>query len=271
MSPLLCDRWFRIQLLGQLSSVNDQAGVRKQVPGGLIKGWYRPDTLDTYDSERRAAAEYLINLDKTFSATASGRLPKSYRGSATDPNELYYQTFSETVMFNIGLGIHYSRNILNREPAATALVAGWRGSDCLVQGPGSSLPVRLFQLTKNKGPFWMITFAGQPSVTKPKLLNLRKYCDSKDSFTWQIPPNSVGLLTIVSGQFSQPDMTLGVAPFGKVYYDIDGSAHAAYGISTDAGALVALRPDGIFGYASTLDKADVVGRYFLDIFNHKRV
>lgn len=45
-------------------------------------------------------------------------------------------------------------------------------------------------------------------------------------------------------------------------YDVKDSAYVVYGISTDSGAIVVLRPDVIFGYATNIDRPQDVSHHF---------
>lgn len=235
--------------------------------GGVIRGWYSGDLLRTYEEERRPVAEELLRIDKTLSAVVSGELPEEERmkNPSSNPNELLTATFNASVQFNIGLGIHYDCNLLNWTPNTGTVSPGRRGPDALLRAPGFPLGIRLFELTKNIGAFWILVFAGHPQETYVGLEALRTYVDSSTSVTKSIHPDAVRFLTIVAGSPGQGDTMLGANRFGKAYYDVDISAHTKYGISTQAGAVVILRPDGMLAFASSLDKMQEVGSYFLKL------
>jgi phenol 2-monooxygenase len=218
--------------------------------GGMVKGWYTKDVLQTYDSERRPAAQHLIELDKAFSATISGRIPDTHKGMYVDANELFTKIFDETIQFNIGLGIHYGQNSINKAPSTGMISAGWRAPDALVYPPGSRLPVRLFTLTRNRGQWSVIVFAGHPAETQTRLAAV---AEKLSAFTTTLPKGMVRFLTIVAQSVSEGDKLFAIPKLGYIYFDRDQSAHAAYTISPGKGAVVVLRPDGLLGYATTLD------------------
>jgi phenol 2-monooxygenase (NADPH) len=49
-------------------------------------------------------------------------------------------------------------------------------------------------------------------------------------------------------------------PLGRVYYDLDWSAHRRYGIDPNEGAVAILRPDGWIGALLELEGVDVVAK-----------
>ena len=49
---------------------------------------------------------------------------------------------------------------------------------------------------------------------------------------------------------------------GNAFYDVDGSAHKRYGILTEKGAVIVLRPDGMIGTVCNLVDGNEASRYF---------
>jgi phenol 2-monooxygenase len=230
--------------------------------GGVLNGWYKPQVLKTYSPERRAIAQHLIKLDKSISALISGHIPNAQKG---DANLVLLDVIESSSKFTIGLGVAYEPDgLLNKASRISMVRAGRRAPDVLVRKPGSRLPTRLYELTKNNGKFWIVVFAGEPLRTAGSLKTLRAYLDSPDSFS-RHSSNAFDFLTIIAGPGLQPDETLGVDKFGRAYYDVDHSAFARYGISTAKGGILVLRPDGILAFAAELDRGEVVGEYFDDI------
>ena len=230
--------------------------------GGVLRGWYNKDILQTYEDERRPIAQELIRQDKELSSLITGNIPEEYKNSGLTANELVSKTIAANAQFALGLGIRYNENKLNAPPSTTSLVAGWRAPDVLLQKSGSRLPVRLQQLTPNTGAFWVVVFAGEPLLTGNDLLSRRSHLDSAQSFTKKAHAHAIRFLTIISGVKRQGEVTLGVERFGNVYYDADNSAHDKYGISEVLGGLVVLRPDGIIGFAAPLIRGEDVCAYF---------
>lgn len=248
---------------GMNTGVHDAVNLAWKL-GGVLRGWYNPQVLETYSPERRAIAQHLIELDKTISTLISGQIPESYTGNARngDANLVLLDVIESSTQFTIGLGVAYELDgVLNEAAGVTSIRAGRRAPDVLVRKPGSRFPTRLYELTKNNGKFWVVVFAGEPLRTVTSLKALRAYLDSIDSFTKRLS-NAFDLLTIIAGTGLQPDETLGVDKFGRAYYDVDHAAFARYGISTGEGAIVVLRPDGILAFAARLDQGEEIGKYF---------
>ena len=232
--------------------------------GGVVRGYWSEGVLLTYETERRPAAETLLRLDKTFSTLLSGKIPEDLAHSGiSDPNEHLQRTLLASIEFNIGLGIHYDASVINVAPTTTMVNPGHRAPDALLHPPGARVPVRLFQLTKNTGSFWIVVFAGSPTYTSAGIQAFRECLDDTSAgFAQAVQPGAFRLLTIIAGAANQADEALGVPAFGNAYYDLDHSAHVKYGISPQAGAVVVLRPDGILGFATSLDSGREVGDYF---------
>ncbi|EEA21359.1 hypothetical protein EYB25_007374 [Talaromyces marneffei] len=227
---------------------------------GTIKGWYGKEVLQTYDSERRSTAEYLIELDKTLSTLISGRIPERYQATHKDANELFSKIVEETAQFNIGLGIQYQENIINKPPSAGMISAGSRAPDALVYPPGSHFPVRLFTLSRYIGKWTIILFAGQYELTRAKLPAAAK---ELVDLALTLPRGIVRLMTIFANSMAAVPSTIPKAGF--MYYDQDRSAHLAYSISPKNGAVVVLRPDGLLGYATTLGDVGSVSSFLMEL------
>lgn len=229
---------------------------------GTIKGWYNNEVLETYDTERRPTAKHLIELDRAFSTLISGQIPEKYQATHTDANELFSKLFEETADFNVGLGIQYKENILNKAPSAGMISAGSRAPDALVYPPGSHFPVRLHNLTKYMGRWTIMLFAGQYELTREKLSAPAKELNDLAQI---LPSGMIRLLTIVAGSMAAVPSIVPKAGF--MYYDQDRSAHVAYSISPKTGAVVVVRPDGILGYATNLDDVGSVATFLTSFVN----
>jgi phenol 2-monooxygenase len=147
--------------------------------GGVLNGWYKPEILETYSPERRAIAQHLIKLDKSISTLISGHIPEDYTGNAQkgDANSVLLDVVESSSEFTIGLGVAYEPDgLLNKASRLSIVRAGRRAPDVLVRKPGSRLPTRLYELTKNNGKFWIIVFAGEPLRTAGSQLSQGQDC-----------------------------------------------------------------------------------------------
>jgi phenol 2-monooxygenase len=213
---------------------------------GILKTHYKPQILQTYSPERRAVASHLIELDKTISSLISGTIPSSYAGNTHhgEANMVLRDVLESSAQFTIGLGVAYDPDgFLNKTSRVSSVRVGRRAPDVLVRKAGSRLPIRLYDLMKNDGKFWVVVFAGEPLRTVGKLRALRACLNSDDSFTNRLT-KAFGFLTVIAGTGLQPDEMLGMEKFGRAYYDADHTAHARYGILMAEGAVLVVRPMG---------------------------
>lgn len=243
---------------GMNTGVHDAVNLAWKL-GGVVKGWYGAEVLQTYEDERRPAAQHLIELDKAFSATISGSIPENYKDSPLDANELFTKLFDETILFNIGLGISYGENAINKAPSTGMISAGRRGPDALIMAPGSRVPMRLYQVTKNTGQWCIIVFAGRPDITGDVV---SKSVSELNALRARLPEKMIRFITLFAGSVDGGDSAFGNPRIGNIYYDLDRAAHDRYTIATAKGGVVILRPDGILGYATSLDDIDGVKDFF---------
>jgi phenol 2-monooxygenase len=56
-------------------------------------------------------------------------------------------------------------------------------------------------------------------------------------------------------------------PFGKIFYDRKHTAHIRYGLNTESGGIIVLRPDGWVGTATVLkaEPVDELELYFRNL------
>ena len=237
---------------------------------GYLKGWLSQEVLDSYAIERRPIAQRIIEQDKIISVLTGGEIPEQFKGdSDADAHKLLTETYKKTASLNTGLGIIYPLDGLTViAPAATIaqkIQPGERTPDVLVQRPGLRVPIRLYSITKNHGKFTIMLFCGDPSHTQVQgsSRKFRQYLDSPSSFSHYSPDIFQGL-TIIAGtnDAGSPDERLDNPRFGNAYYDVDGQAHARYGIPVSKGAVVVARPDGSIGTVCALEDGDSLAVYF---------
>jgi phenol 2-monooxygenase (NADPH) len=68
--------------------------------------------------------------------------------------------------------------------------------------------------------------------------------------------------TIMVGTTGCPWDAFNGPAIGNLYFDKDFQAHDRYGIYPEHGAILIIRPDGIFGFAAPLTELIKVGDYF---------
>ncbi|RYP68005.1 hypothetical protein DL771_006928 [Monosporascus sp. 5C6A] len=147
--------------------------------------------LTTYEPERRAVAESLLEFDNRYAKLFSQRPPaanevqaasKHTNGSATEENE-FIKTFKESCEFTSGYGVAYGPNFLNwspSHPAQSPLVLTYpedtrlRPGHLMINADVTRVVdanvVHLEQQIPLNGSFRIYVFAGRPSSTTQKAL-----------------------------------------------------------------------------------------------------
>ena len=272
----------------------------------VLRGIAKPDLLDTYEHERRPNAQKLIDYDKDISVLISKRLPKSWTGDpGADPNVVLGQILQEAKGFNTGLTIGYERNVLNHDdqrgsgiksltPIHTMpspATPGYRGPDVILATPATFESLRLYKLTPNNTRFYILLFAGEPSVTATFLSRFASALASSSLFSRpRLPPSNaqssgdisylsastetslpMDFITILATKGASVwEMMGNMPPLGSAYFDPDHSAHERYGIDVKEGSVVVLRPDGWIGMkipvnADAVKKIEVYFSGFLNV------
>ncbi|KAI4118906.1 MAG: hypothetical protein LQ338_007343 [Usnochroma carphineum] len=218
---------------------------------GVIKGWFDPKILGTYESERRPAAVEIIKLDKSISSLMSGQIPKTYTGPETDPSKVFGELLDQNAQLTVGLGIHYKADdLLNLSHSTGSVLPGHRAPDVLVNKPGTLDQIRLYTIMQNSGRFWILVFGFSSSLNDSRYVfeKLAPFCESA---------------TLIAGQaLSVDDALQGLEPLGNAYFDVDHNAHKRYGFDVHHGGIAVVRPDGILGYACPLDRVQDLDHYF---------
>ncbi|KZT32761.1 FAD/NAD(P)-binding domain-containing protein [Sistotremastrum suecicum HHB10207 ss-3] len=256
---------------GMNTGVHDAVNLGWKL-GGYLRGWYTEDVLNSYDTERRKAAQQVITIDKYMSTLITGKIPEDWKSkypANADANDVLDDLFQANAEFTVGLGISYDINPINREinPKVLSKVqAGHRAPDIALSPPGGNFPKRLYELTPNNGKFSIVIFAGTVgSIDLPLIRRLSDYLASPQSFANRLTPEAFQFVTIIGGDAFLPFEILGVEPWGRVVYDPEGKGAEKYGIDPKKGALVALRPDSILGYATALNEFELLANYFAGI------
>ncbi|KAI0938694.1 hypothetical protein AcW1_001642 [Taiwanofungus camphoratus] len=262
---------------GMNTGIHDATNLAWKLTG-VVKGWLKEEVLDTYESERRASAQRLIDLDRDIADLISGKIPHHFNPPpGADVNEYLYRVFEESAGFTVGLGISYAGNVFNKASsspkAASHVTEGHRAPDATLYRPGAAFPRRLQEIAASAGhKFCILVFAGKlervadavrlNQKTVAKYHSLRACIDSTSSFTQKVA-DIFDILTILQGEGTlQPSETIGVPPLGRTAYDYSGEAYAKYGVDPLGGAIVTLRPDGIIGFVGNLDSWLDVEEYF---------
>ena len=235
---------------------------------GAVKGWYCPEVLESYAVERHAAAEKVVAVDRMAAAAVSGDTPPGLQQYGMN-NEDALRTVMETNMsITTGLGVSYAPSqIVSARITATTLDPGTRLPDCRLSSVGMLASVRVYDVVnrqRSAGQWSILIFAGDHQCTKSRFMVLRERVDAKTASTCKIR-NCAGVHTICLSLTYHPWSLFDGPPLGRLYYDGEGVAHSKFGVYSQAGAIVVVRPDGIFAHAAALDEWDHIESFFGNI------
>lgn len=264
----------------------------------VLRGVAKPEILETYERERLPNVEKLIKYDKDIARLMSLQLPEGWLGDPrADPNEILGEVMKEAGTFSSGLGIYYELGEGNElsvdgsydcDFGLEAVRPGKRAPDVKLVKPGTSDPTRLIQQTPNNAGFYIVLFAGDPSktgtglkVVEPRLRasrllnqgNGELHISRLETHVFRIGLTNAGLiswLTIPAATGPSPYELLGMEPFGRLFYDPDGSAHRRYGVPEKNSVAVVVRPDGWIGTIVDLkarECVDELEEYFRRFLN----
>ena len=156
--------------------------------------------LQSYETERKAIAEDLLNFDAKYAALFSRRMPSSSEVSAAadhkddgeEPNE-FVKVFKSSQEFTSGYGIHYGPNPLNWTPSHSAKSSLFDPQGTTLR-TGRVLPaanvtrvvdaneVQLEQEIPLNGSYRIFLFAGAPATTQRALADFASNLQRKNSF-----------------------------------------------------------------------------------------
>ncbi|KAK7754520.1 hypothetical protein SLS62_003540 [Diatrype stigma] len=252
---------------GMNTGVHDATNLAWKLSGAL-KGWYQRATLETYSSERRAAALKLISIDRLAASAVSGDIPTEYQRPGLTAEDALHSIFETNMNFTIGLGVSYDEvaSVLHTTPTATTLLPGTRSPDALLHAPGPRVPFRLHDIThRDSNDRWsLLVFAGSYHRTKPRFVELRDKATASGSriARWN---HLLTFSTIILDTVGSAWEAFDGPALGKLYFDTDSLAHDRYGVYSDHGAIVVVRPDGVFAFAAALEDLSNVEDYFAGI------
>ncbi|RYP90971.1 hypothetical protein DL770_002887 [Monosporascus sp. CRB-9-2] len=193
---------------GMNTGVHDATNLVWKLAGAL-KGWYEPETLATYATERRAAALKLISIDKLAAAAVSGDVPPERQRAGLTAEDALHSILETYMSFNIGLG----------DP------------DALLYAPGPLVPIRLHSITHrdNNGRWSLLIFAGCYHVTRQKFAGLREKVTTPGTrlTSWN---HLLNISTIMMGAMGSAWDVFDGPALGKLYFDTESLAHGRYGV-----------------------------------------
>ncbi|KAH8885740.1 hypothetical protein GQ53DRAFT_728729 [Thozetella sp. PMI_491] len=247
---------------GMNTGVHDATNLSWKL-AGVIRGWYRPCLLETYDAERRPVAQKLIEIDQDAAAAMSGTIPPKYGGPEANINEVVQRIWKENAAFGTGFGISYGASAIVGDAQVGCLHPGSRIPDTLIRRPGLRVPFRLHEATRASGlgRWSILVFAGYPSETKERINALREALETKGGLVHK-RKNMLNLFTLSASPAGSAWVALGGPAIGRLFFDVDGYTHLRYGISWDVGGVAVIRPDGILALTVGLDAVRDLESFF---------
>ncbi|KAJ7352377.1 FAD binding domain-containing protein [Mycena albidolilacea] len=229
--------------------------------------------IDSYNQERKPCVQQVIDNDKVISTLISGQYPPRFQGRKEHPRDILTEWYTDgnIQLFTLGLGISYPANVLNStasDPSAATIIPGERGPDVYLSTLGTGDPIRLHQILKNDAKFHIVVFAGNPTLSRARLVTLKTALDAPVSFTRTFPARRVfRFTTLAAASGNSATDVLGMPAFsgGRVYWDAEGHAHGMYGVDEARGAVIVFRPDGWIGCVVALENVQDLGAYFGDL------
>jgi len=251
----------------------------------VLRGWADISVLKLYEFERRKYAQDLINFDRKFSALFSGK-PRSQDNQDGVSHEQFLEAFQTFGGFTSGIGIHYAPSTVTDvtyQSLAPGLPIGQRIiPQTLIRAPDSR-PYELQDLCPADTKFKILLFLGDIAdpAQAERAQKLAEALGKPESFLskyGRTKPGMVGwkvfdLLTICATRketvnyldvpaFLRPHWTKVFVDDISVTLNAGGKAYSTYGIDRDAGAIVAVRPDGYVGIVAPLEDVGVLNTYF---------
>lgn len=252
---------------GMNTGVHDATNLAWKL-GGTVNGWYKPEVLETFASERRSIAQQLIAIDKMATQVVSGDIPEQFRSLSFNLQDAMDHVMGTNMAFTIGLGIKYELSAISKDATATNLISGTRSPDCLLHTPGPSVTTRIHTITHklNRGRWSVLVFIGHARRTKDKIQVLRENRATPDSYLAK-HSHALEFSTIMVGTTPSAWSALDGPALGKLYFDLDSKAHGLYGVYPDKGAVVFVRPDGIVAFATELDGLESMQGFCTSVFS----
>lgn len=165
-------------------------------------GFANRDILKTYESERKAVAESLLDFDNRYAKLFSQRPPAASEVQAAsetmpdadlDADKSFIRTFKESCEFTSGYGVSYQPNAINWspdhpaqsplvQPSGTTLKSGRLFTIADVTRVVDANVVHLEQEVPLNGSFRIFLFAGDPVKNRVAIRDLADHLTSSTSF-----------------------------------------------------------------------------------------
>ncbi|KZV63892.1 hypothetical protein PENSPDRAFT_640249 [Peniophora sp. CONT] len=252
---------------GMNTSINDAHNFGWKL-AYVLRGLAPMSLLKTYELERRAFAQELIEFDKWY---AEGR------------TDLTFRAFIAASHLTSGCGVHYAPSsiVAKQSPSVTGLVVGKRILPQMLLRSADHVPVEIQDLCPSDGRLKIFVFVG--NLTSPEERYQLVTLSSKvEAVLSAYPAEVLSVLTVVKTisdaytyfdipTYLRPDWTRQASHYPRMIACsrllVCGNAYSTYGIADD-GAFVVVRPDGYVGLTAPLNGVKSIGQYFGGFLKH---
>ncbi|CUA74784.1 hypothetical protein RSOLAG22IIIB_11473 [Rhizoctonia solani] len=227
-----------------------------------LRGWAKPQILDTYEHERRQYARQLIEFDQKLSRVLASKSKES--------SQSQHRLLKVFAGFIAGTGISYPvalRKTLEFQNLAPGIIIGQRVPPQIILRMADSRPFEIHDMLPSDSRFKLVIFGGDISRNQQATRQLGQSLACHELNIGKVH-DLFGVVYIAkSGRNSA---TMLDVPENLVWHwssafvdaisarDGGGRAYRSYGISDD-GCIVLVRPDGYVGTIIPLD-----GQRFMD-------
>ncbi|KAF5696015.1 phenol 2-monooxygenase [Fusarium mundagurra] len=267
----------------------------------VVKGLTSRSILKTYESERKGIAQALIDFDHKFSRLFSGRPAKDIMDEEGISMDEFREAFEKGNLFSSGIAVDYGRsNIVakpdkalndnvaeKRQTLAPGIKLGMRMPSVKVLNQSDARPWHLQELLRSNGAWRLLVFPGNIDIDQQNK-RMKALCDklsAESSFLKRFTPSSarydsvIEVLTVHAANrqdhdiFDFPEV---LHPYHEVdgwdynkifvddesYHEGHGNLYETFGIKSDEGCVVILRPDQYVSYVGELDAYDALDGFF---------
>ncbi|TCD71733.1 hypothetical protein EIP91_005499 [Steccherinum ochraceum] len=262
---------------GMNASMNDSHNLVWKLTH-VLRGNADMSLLKTYEFERRKYAQDLIDFDKQWSALFSGK-PRTEENQDGVAHEDFLNAFQKFGAFSSGVGVHYAPSMLT-QPTHQGLsqnqIIGTRILPHVFIRAADARPFEIQDLLPADTKFKVLVFVGD--ITKSEQLErvktfAREITEGENAFLAAFNPEIFDVWSISSGKkedVNYTDVPVALRPHWShvllddtdMYARSGGGGYTRYGVDSDRGAVVIVRPDGYVGLVTPLESTEEVVDYF---------
>ncbi|KAI9712178.1 MAG: hypothetical protein M1828_001739 [Chrysothrix sp. TS-e1954] len=270
--------------------------------GLVVTGKAMPTILETYESERRPIARELIAFDHHYSRLFSSTLTRGPTDNRGISETALKDAFEKGNLFASGIAVDYGaslliakcslphdqatkdKQIISKQGLATGLPTGMRFGSTKVLNQSDARPWHFAEKLNSDGRFRVVLFAGC-IVDKAQHARVKAFCHHLQLVVRKYTPATlrinqvIQVLTIHSAPrcsvdiFDFPEL---LRPFDESlgweynqifvddesYHEGHGEAYEYYGVDSQSGCAVIVRPDQHVAYIGSLEDTEDIARYF---------